>query len=349
MLKYVNKILENHCNKASNESKIEGIGIDSYSRKFNLSTHLSILATGIIKKNDLTDMAYNNGISKSQLSKLNNKRPFYIFEKVFYSLLNAFIKAHRYDVYSNYLDKLYSIMAIDSTFIETMVKGSGIYQREKRRNGIKIHTAAKTGNYALPLKAIITPANVNDSKVFDDLLEYINEYMSGNTVLTFDLGYYNLGRFMELKENHINFVSRIKKNADYTVIKEETFNSKIVRFNNGLELRLVSLDIDNKRREYITDIMDIPEIYIYYIYMRRWVIEELFKNMKGVLEINHLISRDLNGIINQVFATLIAYIVLLVIQSSMNIYNTPAEIVRSIRNSKELGIDNNYLNNFNEI
>ena len=73
MLKYVNKILENHCNKVSNESKIEGIGIDSYSREFNLSTHLSILATGIIKKNDLTDMAYNNGISKSQLSKLNNK------------------------------------------------------------------------------------------------------------------------------------------------------------------------------------------------------------------------------------------------------------------------------------
>ena len=85
--------------------------------------------------------------------------------------------------------------------------------------------------------------------------------------------------------------------------------------------------------------LDIPEIYIYYIYMGRWVIEKLFKNMKSVLKISHLISRDLNGIINQVFATLIAYIVLLVIQSSMNIYHTPAEIVRSIRNSKELDID----------
>ena len=59
---------------------------------------------------------------------------------------------------------------MDSTFIETTVNGSGIYQREKRRNGIKIHTAAIATPYALPLKAIITPANVNDSKVFDDLL-----------------------------------------------------------------------------------------------------------------------------------------------------------------------------------
>ena len=120
--------------------------------------------------------------------------------------------------------------------------------------------------------------------------------MSGNTVLTFDLGYYDLYRFMELKEKGINFVSRIKKNADYTVIKEETFNSKIVRFKNGLELRLVTLYVNNRKREYITDILDLPEIYIYYIYMRRWAIEKIFENMKRILKITHLISRDLNGL-----------------------------------------------------
>ena len=349
MFKHINKILKKHCNKISKESKFEGIGIDSYSKKFNLSAHLSILAKGILNHNDLTDIAYNNGISKSQLSKLNNKRPYSIFEKVFYSILNTFIKSHRYDVYHDYIDRLYSILAIDSTFIETIVKGSGIYQREKRRNGIKVHTAAIASPYPLPLKAIITPANVHDSKVFDDLLWHINEYIFDNTVLTFDLGYYDLYRFMELKEKGINFVSRVKKNADYTIIKEETFNSKIVRFRNGLELRLVSLDINNKRREYITDIMDIPEIYIYYIYMRRWVIEKIFENMKRILKITHLISRDLNGIINQVFATLISYIVLLILQSSMNIYHTPAEIVRSIRNSKELNIGHDYMSNFNKI
>ena len=349
MFRHVNKILKKHCNKISKESKIEGIGIDSYSKKFNLTAHLSILAKGILNHNDLTDIVYNNGISKSQLSKLNNKRPYSIFEKVFYSILNTFIKSHRYDIYHDYIDRLYSILAIDSTFIETTVKGSGIYQREKRKNGIKVHTAAIASPYPLPLKAIITPANLHDSKVFDDLLWHINEYISGNTVLTFDLGYYNLGRFIELKEKGINFVSRIKRNADYTVIKEETFNSKIIEFNNGLILRLVTLYINNRKREYITDILDLPEIYIYYIYMKRWVIEKIFENMKRILKITHLISRDLNGIINQVFATLISYIVLLILQSSMTIYHTPAEIVRSIRNSKELDIGYNYLNNYSKI
>ncbi len=112
---------------------------------------------------------------------------------------------------------------------------------------------------------------------------------------------------------------------------------------------MVTLYINNRKREYITDILDLPEIYIYYMYSRRWAIEKIFENMKRILKINHLISRDLNGIINQVFATLIAYIVLLVIQSSINIYHTPAGIVRSIRNNKELDIDFNYLNNYSKI
>lgn len=126
--------------------------------------------------------------------------------------------------------------------------------------------------------------------------------------------------FTELKENSINFVSRIKKNSDYQIMKEETFNYRIVRFGNGLELKLVSLDIDNKRSAYITDIMYIQ--YIYYIYRRREIIEELFKNMKRVFKIDRLILMDLNRIINKVFATLIVYIVLLVIQSSMEVYHT---------------------------
>lgn len=167
--------------------------------------------------------------------------------------------------------------------------------------------------------------------------------------MTFDLGYYDLNRFKKLKENDINFVSRIKKNANYKVIKEETFNSKIIEFNNGLILRLVTLDIDNKKREYITDIMDLPEIYIYYIYSKRWVIEKIFENMKSILDIDHLISRKLNSFINQLFAGLISYIVLLIIQSSLKIYKSIAEIARSIRNNIKLSIDKKYLNRFNKI
>lgn len=170
-----NKILKKHCNKISEESKIEGIGIDTYSKKFNLLEHLFILVMGIINKKDLTDMSYKK-ISKSQLSKLNNNRSYNIFENMFYSILNTFIKAHRYDIYKDIIDKLFNIIAIDSTFIETLIKGSGIYQREKKSNGIKVHIPALT-NMKLPLNAIITPANVHDTRLFDSLLNNIKEYI----------------------------------------------------------------------------------------------------------------------------------------------------------------------------
>ncbi|BAB59830.1 TVG0696684 [Thermoplasma volcanium GSS1] len=171
-----NKILKKHCNKISEESKIEGIGMNTYSKKFNLSNHLLILVTGIINKKDLTDTAYRNNISKSQLSKLNNNRSHNIFENMFYSILNAFIKAHKYDVYKDIIDKLFNIITIDSTFIETLIKGSGIDQREKRKNGIKLHISALT-NIKLPLKSIITLANIHDTKIFDALLNNIKEYI----------------------------------------------------------------------------------------------------------------------------------------------------------------------------
>ena len=60
--------------------------------------------------------------------------------------------------------------AMDSTSIEAMFKGSGIYQMDKKNNRTKIHIAARTKHYTLPLKAIITPANVRNSKVFEDIL-----------------------------------------------------------------------------------------------------------------------------------------------------------------------------------
>ncbi len=328
--------------------KINGIRTDEYSKKINLEKYLFMLIYGFINKYDLTDIAYKNNISRSELSKLNNYRSFTILEGIFTVFINKFIKAHRYNIYHDYIDRLYNTIAIDSTFIETLIKGSGIYQREKRKQGIKIHLIALT-NMKLPLKSIITPANVHDTKLFDALLNNINKYIFDNTILTFDLGYYDLNRFKRLKENNINFVSRIKKNANYKIIKEETFNSKIIEFNNGLILRLVTLYIDNKKREYITDIMDLPEIYIYYIYSKRWVIEKIFENMKSILNIKHLISKNINGVINQIFATLIAYIVLLIIQSLLNIYKSIAELVRSIKNDIELNINENYLNKFNKI
>ncbi|MGC8496894.1 MAG: transposase [Thermoplasmata archaeon] len=87
----------------------------------------------------------------------------------------------------------------------------------------------------------------------------------------------------------------------------------------------------------ITNIYDLPDEYIEEIYGRRWSIEGFFKIMKKYLKLNHLMSRKINGIMIQIFLALIAYLILLMIQSSLNVYRTLPEIIRAIRN--EMVID----------
>jgi len=48
-------------------------------------------------------------------------------------------------------------------------------------------------------------------------------------------------------------------------------------------------------------------------------------------------SRKINGIMIQIFFALIAYLILLLIQSSLNVYRTLLEIIRTIRNEVAIG------------
>jgi len=153
--------------------------------------------------------------------------------------------------------------------------------------------------------------------------------------LTFDLGYYDLDRFMKLKEEGINFVTRIKKNASY-VVEKEYAHSKIIRFRNGLILRLVSMEIDGEHRDYLTNIFDLPDLYIHWIYSQRWNIEIFFRMMKSHLRIDHLISRKIKGILVKIFAALIAYVILKMIQDLLSCHTGIPDIIRSVRHGINL-------------
>ncbi|BAB59831.1 TVG0696965 [Thermoplasma volcanium GSS1] len=65
----------------------------------------------------------------------------------------------------------------------------------------------------------------------------------------------------------------MKKNASYKIIKEETSNSKIIEFNNGLILRLVTLDIDNKKRELVRTIYYLDSYQLEYIEIEKYKLE----------------------------------------------------------------------------
>ena len=119
------------------------------------------------------------------------------------------------------------------------------------------------------------------------------------------MGYYNLERFRKLADNNILFISRIKKNDVYC--ESGALNShEMIRINNGLYLRIVIVNVEGAEYRYIINIINLPDKYIYYAYNLRWNIEELFKRMQLQLNIDHLLSKSLNGMIIQIFSYMIA-------------------------------------------
>ena len=195
---------------------------------------------------------------------------------------------------------------------------------------MKIHVPAVVFPFNVPLNAYISSANVNDSSLFDNIIKDMDSKMLYSSILVFDLGYYNLDRFRELADRNILFVSRIRRNAVYFE-SGRISDHEMIEMGNGLNLRIVRVNVDGVEYKYITDIMNLPDRYIYYAYNLRWNIEELFKRMKSQLKIDHLLSKPLNGMIIQVFSYMIAYIIVNMIMESIGIMVSFPEIIRGIR------------------
>lgn len=128
-----------------------------------------------------------------------------------YSLQHSYIMTHSYSVYSRFL----SIMGIDSTFIRTRIKESEKYRRQKTENGIKMYEAAVVFPFTMPVESLVTPANLNDSPEVYRIIDGIDPDLVRQSILTFDLGDYDLERFRKLKEESVRFVTQIKKNASW--------------------------------------------------------------------------------------------------------------------------------------
>ena len=205
---------------------------------------------------------------------------------------------------------------------------------------MKIHVPAIVFPFTVPLNAYISFANVNDSSLIDDIIRNIGSKMLYSSILVFDLEYYNLERFKLLADKNILFVFRIKRNAVYTE-SGRVNGHEMVRMNNGLNLRIVRVNVEGVEYKYITDIMNLPDRYIYYAYNLRWNIEELFKRMKSQLKIDHLLSKSVNGVMIQAFSYMMASIIVDLIMESMGILFSFPEIIRGIRHGS--------INYFNDI
>jgi len=198
----------------------------------------------------------------------------------------------------------------------------------KRKGGVKVHTVINVDE-AVPKLVWITNSATNDHVLLKKLK------MDPNTIFVFDKGFNDYKAFKKFSDNETGFVTRIKDNAVYEPIYENEIDEHIhsgvlqdeiieLTVNEGtttskLKLRKIRFyDRVLKREfEFLTNLFEMRPDFVAAIYKLRWQIEILFKQIKQNFPLKYFLGDNENAIKIQIYCTLIANLLMTVIQKSL--------------------------------
>lgn len=219
------------------------------------------------------------------------------------------------------------LTAVDGTLVEAVAKMAWATWRSDR-NGVKIHTQFEILK-GVPVEMDVTDANANEKDVLGLTLQ-------SNRIYVLDRGYAKYSLFQEIIKAKSSFVCRIRDNAVWQEIQDNPLSEKahdagivldkIVMLgdktkNNLPPIRLIAVTCTPNIKQHhtgrggpeqgdllwiATDRFDLDAETIAIIYKRRWTIEIFFRFFKHVLGCRHLLSYNQNGIELQVYAAIIA-------------------------------------------
>jgi hypothetical protein len=230
--------------------------------------------------------------------------------------------------------ELGDLVAIDGSLIDATLSMTWADYRNTK-NKAKVHLGFDL-NRSIPRKLYLTDGKGGERPFVSCILE------PGQTGVI-DRGYQDHTRFDEWITEGKHFVARLKNNTKWVVMEELPFKkgSKVFFF---AKVQLGDKDHQMKHPVYLvgfrvrkgilwvaTDRADLTAEEIAFIYSLRWDIEKFFSWWKRHLKVYHLISRDRHGMLLQLLAGLITYLLL-----AIYCYQLYGERQPSIRRLREL-------------
>jgi len=147
--------------------------------------------------------------NKSTLSYANAHRPWEMFQDLFYETLKwckiAAPGKHKF----RFKNKL---LSLDSSTISLCLSLFPWAKYRRTKGAVKLHLLLDHDGY-LPTYAYISNGNKHDVTIAKHLS------LSSGSIVAMDRAYNDYKMFATWTENGIYFVTRLKKNADYSVIK----------------------------------------------------------------------------------------------------------------------------------
>ena len=325
-------------------------GGERYTKRFNSWIHLVVMLYAVIMRFDslreitasllaetrkLAHLGITFKIGRSTLADANKRRPEAIFEAIYRDLYATYRHVLSSDSQSHKTPKwMKRLQIIDSTtitlFSNLLFKGVGRHPKTgKKKGGIKVHTVIHA-NEGVPSDIKFTSAATNDSFMLKPTT------LSKGDIMAMDRAYIDYAKFQQLTERGVIYVTKMKKNLKYSVLSDTMYqtpdglmevriqNVEFVKQIRGGETihhksRIITY-VDAKKRKLIsllTNDMDSDPDEIIAIYRQRWEIELLFKQMKQNFPLKYFYGESANAIKIQIWVTLIANLLLMVMQKGL--------------------------------
>ena len=324
-------------------------GGERYIKRFDGWTHTVVMLYAVIMRFDslreistslqaearkLCHLKISMMTSRSTLSDANKRRPEAVFEAVYRDLYATYHTRLSSDSRSNKEPKwMKRLQIIDSTtislFSNLLFKGVGRHPKTgKKKGGIKVHTVIHA-NEGVPSDIKFTSAATNDSFMLNPTT------LQKGDIMAMDRAYIDYEKLEKMTQRGVIYVTKMKKNLNYKVLSDTMYQTP----NGMMEVRVQNVTftkhqkdedivhysrivtyVDEKKKKLIpllTNDMESDPIDIINIYRKRWEIELLFKQMKQNFPLKYFYGESANAIKIQIWITLIANLLLMVMQKGL--------------------------------
>lgn len=254
-------------------------------------------------------------IRRTTLSRANQTLSSGFFEELFgtlYARCQTTSQTHKF----RFKNKLFSL---DASLLDVSMKVFPQAEYNKMKGAYKLHIGLDHDGL-IPAFAAVTLG-----KVGDQTQAKLMDFPEGS-VLVFDKGYADYTWHNQLTSKGIFWVTRIRGNATYRVLKRKVvdksqgvtsdqvieYTSNRSKKNNLRPVRRIGFyDVQtNKHYVFISNHFDWTAKTIAAIYKQRWQVELFFKWVKQNLKIKAFIGTTDNAVMTQVMVALCVYLIL---------------------------------------
>ena len=276
--------------------------------------------------------------SHSTLSYANEHRPWELYQRIFLKLSERcrlqgipWKKKFRFN---------HKLVSIDSSVIDLCISMYDWAHFRRTKGAIKLHLLLDHDGY-LPSFAIITEGNVSDVTVARQFA------FDPGTIVVDDRGYTDYELFGRWTAQGVYFVTRMKENAVYEVVRENRVpQNRHILTDTVIELRglkasdkcpypLRRIELYHPEKQeilvFLTNHMTLGATTVAAIYKDRWQIELFFKAIKQNLKIKTFVGTSANAVKIQIWTALIVMLLLRFLQLSSKFNWSLSNLVALLR------------------